>query len=138
MPNHFGAHRFDPIPEGGDPSFPRPCQVQGCTTVREGRGTDEARLNTTKCHAAETGEGYWTCDVVGGCRGCRFLARDAEDFSVLAEWSEDAVAASIADAQALFTAVAAVEVDTERETIIPSSKAIGLPVFDALVRGLLG
>ena len=42
--------------------------------------------NTTKCFAAVHGNGYWTCDVVGGCQGCRFLARGLDDKDQLKEW----------------------------------------------------
>jgi hypothetical protein len=38
----------------------------------------------TICYAARTGEGYWTCDVPGGCTDCRALARELGDRDV--EW----------------------------------------------------
>lgn len=31
------------------------------------------------CHAARTGEGYWTCDIPGGCVDCRALAAEIGD-----------------------------------------------------------
>lgn len=41
---------------------------------------------TTRCIAAVTGNGYWVCDVLGGCRGCRDLALGAEDKEQLKAW----------------------------------------------------
>lgn len=45
-----------------------------------------ALVNSTLCEAAATGDGYWTCDTVGGCEDCRVLARQAEDDDTLEEW----------------------------------------------------
>lgn len=33
----------------------------------------------TECSAARTGDGYWTCDVPGGCPDCRTLALELND-----------------------------------------------------------
>jgi hypothetical protein len=49
-----------------------------------------AANTNTACHAARTGEGYWTCDHLGGCRNCRSLARSADDFDQLDNWDQDA------------------------------------------------
>jgi hypothetical protein len=40
----------------------------------------------TECYAARTREGYWNCDVPGGCTDCRRLAREINDRDV--EWVE--------------------------------------------------
>lgn len=36
-------------------------------------------LDKQPCHAARTGNGYWTCDHPGGCTDCRALAAEADD-----------------------------------------------------------
>lgn len=41
------------------------------------------------CSAAITGDGYWTCDVPGGCTDCRRLARAIDDKYQLAIWREE-------------------------------------------------
>lgn len=41
---------------------------------------------TNPCHAATSGDGYWTCDTLGGCADCRQLARELSDTEQLAEW----------------------------------------------------
>lgn len=41
------------------------------------------------CSAALTGNGYWTCDVVGGCRDCRLLARAIGDTETLDGWKDE-------------------------------------------------
>lgn len=42
--------------------------------------------NEVDCHAARTGEGYWTCDVPGGCPDCRRLAIELDDKATLDTW----------------------------------------------------
>lgn len=42
-----------------------------------------------QCSAESSGEGYWTCDVLGGCPGCRELARSLDDLDQIAEWDND-------------------------------------------------
>lgn len=43
----------------------------------------------TECHAARTGEGYWTCDVPGGCADCRALAAEIDDTEQIAAWDAE-------------------------------------------------
>lgn len=40
------------------------------------------------CYAARSGEGYWTCDVPGGCPDCRSLATEINDTAQLDAWKE--------------------------------------------------
>lgn len=47
----------------------------------------------TPCRAARTGEGYWTCDVPGGCGDCRHLAVALPDPDQIAEWNAERAAA---------------------------------------------
>lgn len=54
---------------------------------------DETGDTAPACHAARTGEGYWTCDQLGGCNDCRYLARAAEDVHRLDAWNDDRRAA---------------------------------------------
>lgn len=49
---------------------------------------------------AGVGNGYWYCDVPGGCRGCRHLARDIEDWDQVLEWNEERKAIRDAEAAA--------------------------------------
>ena len=46
-------------------------------------------MTTANCHAARTGEGYWTCDVPGGCGDCRTLAVEIEDRAQIAAWDAE-------------------------------------------------
>jgi hypothetical protein len=43
-------------------------------------------MDTTECHAARASEGYWTCDVPGGCSDCRALAREIDDTEQIVRW----------------------------------------------------
>lgn len=43
-------------------------------------------FGVTCTHAARTGEGYWTCDVPGGCADCRDLASEIDDDEQINEW----------------------------------------------------
>jgi hypothetical protein len=61
--------------------------------------------NNTPCYAETTGNGYWTCDVTGGCSGCRQIARDTEDFDQLREWSVERDIAATAAFQSILSAV---------------------------------
>ena len=75
----------------------------------------------THCSAAESGQGYWTCDQTGGCADCRRLARSAEDYEMLREWKHEAEAAAETaadDAAAMFTLVGCIVVDTEAGEIL--------------------
>lgn len=56
------------------PSYGLPCAL--CTWAT--RAMAEAKA-LRGCHAARTGEGYWTCDVPGGCTDCRALAAELGD-----------------------------------------------------------
>jgi hypothetical protein len=51
--------------------------------------TTTANKTTTPCYAATSGEGYWTCDQLGGCTDCRSIARSAGDTDQLQAWKED-------------------------------------------------
>lgn len=51
--------------------------------------TNTTEATTEGCYAAISTEGYWTCDVPGGCRDCRSLARSAEDDYQLDEWKAE-------------------------------------------------
>lgn len=46
-------------------------------------------MATEVCAAAISGQGYWTCDVVGGCDDCRRIARSANDVEVLNDWNAE-------------------------------------------------
>ena len=41
------------------------------------------------CNAALSGQGYWTCDVPGGCSDCRSLAREINDTEQIATWNAE-------------------------------------------------
>lgn len=41
------------------------------------------------CNAALSGAGYWTCDVPGGCKDCRALAREIDDQEQLQTWKDE-------------------------------------------------
>lgn len=56
------------------------------------RQTKQATTTTTTpapCFAATSGEGYWTCDTLGGCPDCRALARAIDDADTLEGWRAD-------------------------------------------------
>lgn len=54
------------------------------TTLEQSIALAKAAVAAKGCHAARTGEGYWTCDVPGGCVDCRALAAEIDDRDV--EW----------------------------------------------------
>jgi hypothetical protein len=53
--------------------------------------TNDTDTDTTTPCAGE-GNGYWLCDVVGGCAGCRELAAAIDDTDQLADWKAEAEA----------------------------------------------
>lgn len=59
----------------------------GPLLFEDGKVTDLDHPEPEGCHAARTGEGYWTCDVPGGCSDCRALAREIDDTDQIAQWS---------------------------------------------------
>lgn len=54
----------------------------------------DAEAEAVVCNAERTGEGYWTCDVPGGCPGCRHLAMMIEDPAQFRAWDEELAALS--------------------------------------------
>lgn len=48
--------------------------------------------DTDVCYAERSREGYWTCDVPGGCSECRRLAHEARDKYILLEWATERTA----------------------------------------------
>lgn len=66
---------------------------------KDGASIHESRVevavplpSATPCHAARSGEGYWTCDVLGGCSDCRSLAREISDLDTIAFWDSEKAA----------------------------------------------
>lgn len=49
----------------------------------------ESAVEADECSAARTREGYWTCDVPGGCDDCRQIARDGRDWYQFKIWAEE-------------------------------------------------
>lgn len=45
-------------------------------------------------NCAGVGNGYWECDIPGGCRDCKDLALEAGDFAQLFDWNESLTAPS--------------------------------------------
>lgn len=67
-------------------------RTTNCRIIAEGYGVtiDVVRdlLDTLAPTCAGDGNGYWLCDVPGGCVGCRELATAIDDADQLAEWKE--------------------------------------------------
>lgn len=49
--------------------------------------TDTHLYRFPECSAEITTEGYWTCDIVGGCTDCRRIAEG--DTDLLTEWKAE-------------------------------------------------